>query len=286
MRIPFFAGLGSLATATIAAACTVSPPPPPDQSASEFCADYAKALCQISSVCQFDASACTTFQTAECMTNVANAQTGTRQYNQPNGKACIDALNADGAYGGSPSMITAASLASISAICNKVVVGSQATNKPCTGDNDCSGTLVCASYGTSQLCAPIVQKNLGDICGDPGDECQGDSYCAMQTGAAPQCVATPTTGQSCSAAIPCGTSDRCENGTCQPRAGVGDPCTTSDDCGPAAPYCDTYPPATCVSALTFARGSYDCSGILGTNEPGSPSSTDAGAGGVSTEAGE
>jgi hypothetical protein len=281
MRIPFFAGFGSLVTATIAAACTVSPPPPPDGTTTEFCADYAKAICQISATCVFDASACTTFQTAQCMTNVANAETGARQYNQPNGKACIDALNANGAYGGNPTTISAASLASISAICDKAVVGNVASDKPCTGDNDCSGTLVCAPYGTGKLCAAVVQKNLGDICGDPGDECQGDSYCAMQAGAAPQCVATPTAGQPCSATIPCGTSDRCQSGTCQARAGLLAACTTNDDCGPTAPYCDPYA-GKCTPGLSFALGSTDCNGIAGMG--GSPSD-DAGAG-VSTEAGE
>jgi hypothetical protein len=272
-------GVLGISALTIAAACTTTDQPPPDGSVSEFCADYAKAICQISSSCQFDPMACATFQTGQCMTNVTSLETGTRQYNQPNGKACIDALS--GAYGGSPNTISAANLAMIATTCNKIVVGDQVSDKPCTGDNDCSGDLVCAAYGQTFVCAPITQRNLGDPCADPGDQCQGDSYCAAQSGVAPQCVATAATGGSCSASIPCGTSDRCLAGVCTARAGIGDTCATNADCSPTAPYCDTFPPAVCTTGLSFARGSTDCQGILGTDEP----TTGDDGGGLPAEAG-
>jgi hypothetical protein len=116
------------------------------------------------------------------------------------------------------------------------------------------------------VCASVTAKAPGDICGDPGDQCQGDSYCAPKPMAAPLCVPTPAMGASCSASVPCGSSDRCENGTCQPRALSGEPCSSNADCAASAPYCDTYPPAACTNGLTFARGSIDCNGIAGTDQ--------------------
>ena len=259
-------------------------PAPPDQSVSDFCSDYAKAICQISSgVCNFEAAPCITFQTDQCTTNVAAAQTATRMYNQPNGKACIDALNAAyGQNGGNPSTIDSATLLMVEAKCNKVVVGDVASDKACAGDNDCSGDLICAPLlgQSGSVCASVTKKNLGDICGDPGDQCQGSSYCAAQTGAAPQCVATPPVGGTCSSTIPCGASNRCVGGKCAARADLGATCATNDDC--TSGFCDTYPPAQCSSGLSFGRGSDDCKGIAGMNEP---TGGDAGATPM-TEAGE
>lgn len=249
---------------TIAAACSNSSPPVPDQNENEFCADWAKAICQLANgPCDFVQGACTTYQTGVCMNFVNGAQSGTRQYNQGNGKACIDALNK--AYGNTPSSISASMLASVRSTCNRVVVGNQQSDQSCTGDADCSGTLICASLvgQSGSVCAAVTQKSAGDICGDPGDQCQGDSYCAPQAGVAPKCIPTPGTGASCSATIPCGSSDRCVNATCQVRAVSGGSCSSSDDCAASAPYCDTYPPAACTSGLSFARGSIDCNGIAG-----------------------
>jgi hypothetical protein len=268
-------GLAISALVCQLASCSSSSTPPPDGTVDEFCADWAKALCQVP--CNFDVMACVTFQTSACQSFVASLQQSgsTRQYSQPNGKACIDALNS--AYGGGVTMVSAATLAMTSATCNRVVVGSQATNKACTDDNDCANGLVCTPYNGGKLCGPLTARNVGDPCGDPGDSCQGDSYCAAQAGAAPQCVATPATGGACSATIPCGSSNRCVGGTCQARATSGQACSSNSDCASSAPYCDTYPPAACTTGLSFARGSIDCNGILGTDEPGS-AGNDAGAG--------
>jgi hypothetical protein len=269
MRTLLVSGFASAAVAVVAAACTLSTPPPPDQTVSEFCSDWAKAICQLSNgPCDFVEATCATYQTGVCMNNVNATLSGTRQYSQPNGKACVDALNA--AYGNSPSSISATTLFALNATCSKAVVGNEGSDMTCTDDTDCTGTLVCAplSVGSANgsVCAAVTLKDAGDICGDPGDECQGLSYCAPQPMAAPLCVPTPATGGSCSATIPCGTSDRCVNNVCQARQLSGETCTTNDDCDPSAPYCDTYAPAACTNVLTFARGSIDCNGIAGLDQ--------------------
>jgi hypothetical protein len=267
MRTWLFTAIAGGAFGITAAACVVSKPSPPDENEGEFCADWAKALCQIGSGnCEFDVSACQTYQLAQCTNRIGTAQTGTREYNQPNGKACIDMLN--GAYGGNPSSIPASTLLAIDATCNKVVVGTQTSGGPCTADSDCSGTLICApevGQNQSMCVSGVTPKNLGDVCADPGDQCEGDSYCALPPSGLPKCVATAATGGLCSTSIPCGSSDQCVSGVCTARGGTGDPCQSNDDCS-ASLYCDTYTPAECTTGLTFARLSADCKGIEGVDQ--------------------
>jgi hypothetical protein len=266
MKAPLFIGPIAGVLTMIVVGCSTAPTPP-DQNVAAFCTDWAKAKCQIASTCQFDPAVCTTFQTQVCNDFAVAAQaSGTRLYNQANGKACIDALN--GAYTSNATSILASELATLDATCNKAFAGSTPPHSPCTTDFDCTGGLFCVQVPgqTSRVCATVTDKNLGDYCADPGDSCQGQSFCGP-TPAGPQCIATAGTGNNCSAALPCGPSDRCVAGVCTARAGQGGPCATSADCGSNAPYCDTYPPASCVTMLTFGRGSYDCNGIGGTNEP-------------------
>jgi len=267
------------AFATIAVACSLTTNPPPDQNESDFCDDWAKAYCQIGSVCNFDVATCSAYQTGVCTTYVNGLLGGTRQYSQPNGHACIVALT--GAYGGSPTSIQASILLQIQSTCSKVVAGNQGKGDSCTADNDCTGDLVCAKYNaTTSICAVTTPKNAGDPCSDPGDQCQGDTYCAT-TMVPPICVATPPTGSACSTTIPCGSSDQCGDGdTCQPRGANGDPCAANGDC--VSGYCDPYPPAQCEDGLQFSgRGIlYDCEGVAGTDQP-----VDAGSGAASGDGG-
>jgi len=173
----------------------------------------------------------------------------------------------------------------VAATCSRVVVGTQSTNEPCTGDADCSGSLICASLpsGSGSVCASITPQDAGNFCGDPGDQCQGDSYCALQSNGEWQCVSTLATGAACASSSMCGSSDHCDpaTNTCQPRAGAGGVCSSDDDCASSAPYCDTYPPAACTNGLTFARGSIDCNGVAGLDQPDSGSSPPVGDAGAS-----
>jgi hypothetical protein len=273
MRIRLVTIFAAGAFGVVAAACTLSTPPLPDRNETEFCADWANAICQLSKgPCSFSESVCATYQTGQCMNFVGAAQTGTRQFNQPNAKACIDALNA--AYGGGGSgstwSVEAATLVDVSAKCIKVVIGTQPAGQPCTSDNDCAGTLTCAplvGQNQSVCTSSVTPKDAGDFCADPGDECQGNSYCAAASGLA-KCVPTPATGGSCSQSVPCGSTDACVNGTCQPRGLKGAPCTSNDDCDATAAYCDAYSGGHCSTGLAFAPGSFDCNGVAGLSSGG------------------
>ncbi len=289
MRTRLVVGLLVGALGMVASACSSSSsgptaPPPPDSTVAEFCSDWATAKCQLSTFCQFDAASCANYQNTQCLSfATAAAASGFRQYSQPAGKACVDALST--AYGGNPSVISAATLTQLDATCNAAFVGSVASDKPCTTDYDCASGLTCSLIPgqSSSVCGANSPVAAGGTCLATA-QCPASYYCAPVMGAEPQCTATPTTGGACSGAIPCSANDYCgPSGTCLAKAAQGDPCTTSADCSAAAPYCDTYPPAACVSGLTFARGSIDCNGIAGLDTSTTP---DAGGGGSETGAGD
>jgi hypothetical protein len=275
--------LGMVATACSSTSSGGAAPTPPDSTVEVFCTDWATAVCQLSTFCQFDAAACATHQTSVCSAFATSATTsGFRQYSQPAGKACIDALTS--AYGGNPSVISAATLTQLDATCNAAFAGSAASDKPCTSDYDCATGLTCSLIPgqSASVCGSGSPVAAGGTC-LATSQCPANYYCAPVMGANPQCVATPTTGGACSGAIPCGADDFCgPSGTCQAKAAQGQTCSASSDCASAAPYCDTYPPAACVSGLTFARGSIDCNGIAGLDT----TPVDAGGGGSETGAGD
>lgn len=289
MRTRLVIALTVGALGMVAAACSSSSssttPPPPDSTITEFCTDWGTAVCQLSSICQFDATTCATYQTTVCNQFATAAQaSGTRQYSQPAGKACIDALTS--AYGGGPSMLSASTLASLDDTCNQAFAGNVASDKPCTSNYDCATGLTCSPIpgGTTSVCASGSAKDAGAIC-SAGDMCQGDTYCAAVSGAEPQCTAEPTTGGACSATIPCGSADYCaSDNTCQTKLPVGPAnCTSNSDC--ATGYCDTYPPAACVTGLTFARGSIDCNGIAGLDQTGADAGVQDSGGGTEASTG-
>jgi hypothetical protein len=236
---------------------------PPDANVSEFCDDWAVAICQLSNgPCYFSASVCVRHQTGVCMTFVASAQSESSEYSQANGKSCIDALH--NAYGDSPSSIPASTLLALNATCTAAFVGTKAAGDSCSGSNDCAGKLVCAPVvgtSTSQCTSSLTPKQIGDVCADPGDQCDGDSYCALPASGSPKCVPTPAIGDACSASVPCDSANHCVKGICEALAPSGDACASNDDC--ATHYCDSYPPAQCTNGLTFARGAADCNGIAG-----------------------
>jgi hypothetical protein len=279
MRIRLISGLAAGVLGLVAACSSSSSPPPPDQTTSEFCGDWAKAVCQLSSICNFDPATCAANQTNVCNAFVQQAQaSGTRQYTQANGKACIDALNS--AYANSPSQLSATQLAQLDDTCNKAFTGNVASDSPCTSTYDCSSGLTCSTIPgqSASVCASGNQKDAGDIC-SAGDTCPTDYYCAPVMGAEPKCEQAAAVGQACSAQTPCDSKGYCSSGTCVMKSGVGQACTTSADCTSTAPYCDVYPPAACTNGLTFARGSIDCNGIAGLDQPDSgPTVNDAGGG--------
>jgi hypothetical protein len=281
MRIQLVVSFALAAVGVSAAnGCSSSANPYPDT--ASYCSAYAKAICQVSSTCQFDPGACQSYQASQCNSAAAQAMSAGRQYNSNNVQSCLNALNA--AYGASsvPS-VSAATVASYTATCDKVFGGTAGHHAACVVNSDCSTSGdVCASApgSSSKQCVTPTPKQLGDACADPGDQCPSSAYCQAQTGTS-VCVAAATSGQACSATTPCDGSDHCVNGTCSALAGQGQLCGSNADCSQSsgALFCDLYtvPPSAptpiCVNAYTFARGSVDCLGFSGQATVGGGSSS-------------
>lgn len=270
MRTRLVVGLAFATLGISAVACSSSTNP--YAQVSEFCAAYSKAICQVSSTCQFDSGTCEQYQQTQCMANAPTATTTTRTYEPNNVQACINALNS--AYGNNATSVSATTITNYQNLCSKVFLGNVGEGNACTTALDCANTGdVCASApgGTVSKCVTPAPKQLNDPCADPGDECPANSYCAPQpTG--PTCVAAQTNSQPCSDAMPCDSTTQCVAGQCQPLSSQGQPCTATTNCGQSTSgqpmFCDTYtdsiqPSPACVTEYTFARGSVDCLGIAG-----------------------
>jgi hypothetical protein len=247
-------------------ACTVQATPP-YPSVSSFCEAKAKAICQVSDLCAVDPNACQNNQATQCDADAKSAlASGTRKYNTDNAPTCIDALKA--AFGSSASVVKDAAWRALLDTCGRVFVGNANKNDPCTSDYDCANDLVCASAQpgsttTSLVCAAVVLRIAGDLCGLPGYECPADTYCATPPQGPPaQCIPAAQAGQACTAAIPCVSTQTCSNGLCAPRAPNGVACSSSSDCGVDSPFCDPYAGSICTIGLTFATAAADCKGFL------------------------
>jgi hypothetical protein len=279
-------GLGALSSlACLAPACSSSQPDP-YATVSEYCAAYAKAICQIGNTsCQFAPSGCETYQSSQCSTAAAQATaSGALTYTPGNVQACITQLN--NAYGNSPGNLPIATLNQINQICGQVFVGSVTTGGSCQVSSDCavSGEICATAPGQTAKCEQPTPKTAGAQCLDIGDQCPTGDYCDSTMGSSTYATCTPaqTTGQPCSLTQPCDDNNSCIGGACALLAGEGATCSTNSDCASGL-FCDTYTdtePATsvpaCVNEYTFARGSVDCIGLEGQGTNGMAPGPEAG----------
>jgi hypothetical protein len=264
-------GTAFFAAAATLAGCSQTQPVDPLGDVAGFCEQKASGECQVAEVCTLDVKVCTNARIALCMSDAASAMaSGTRSYDENNAKACINAVNQ--AYGDMTQHVPYATLegpGSIGDLCNRVFTGNLAQGTPCKTDYDCEGSGICAPVApqsTISVCAvasaPIA---LGGFCENPGSVCATDLYCAPQPSLADQCVAAAGLGASCANGVACVSAAQCgASQTCIARQGLGDGCSSDDQCDPSsAPFCD---PADhlCSVGLTFAAGSFDCNGFIQT----------------------
>ena len=252
---------------------------------ADFCTQYAAAVCQISANCGVPLATCTAHQESVCQAMAASATAdGMRVFTPGNVGDCINKVHA--AYG-STNPITPATMASIDLACNYVFQGKgvQLTSS-CTTQFDCAGTtngsIICDA--NSHLCATSTSAALGAQCGNAGQVCAQDSYCAPNPSNVLLCMAEGKSGDACTA-VPCNHSYRCANGTCTDLVQAAGTCATNSDCASGAPYCNPYTnPPTCGTGLQFAAQSPSCLCVAeGTSCPtGNPT----GAGGQGGKAGQ
>jgi hypothetical protein len=243
---------------------------------SDFCTQYAQAVCKIAPTCGIQAMTCQTYQQGICNTMAATAVAdGKRVFTPANMSNCINKLSS--AYGGSAA-ITPSAMAAIDLACNYVFQGKGVLlTDTCTTQFDCAGatdgSIICDPM--AHLCAKKTTKNSGEGCTNPGEVCAQDTFCAPNTAGVDLCTATAKSGDSC-ATVPCDHTTRCVSGKCGVLAQTGEACTSSADCDPSAPYCDPFASSPiCDSGLRFATQSPSCL-CIGTGQCPTPSATGTG----------
>jgi len=228
---------------------------------NDFCTQYAQAVCKIAPTCGIQSMTCTTYQQGVC-NSMAMAATagGKRVFTPANMGNCINKLSA--AYGGS-GPITPTTMAAIDLACNYVFQGKGVLlTDTCSTQFDCAGatdgSIICDTTNTPPLCAKKITKNSGDGCGNAGEVCTQDTYCAPNTAGVDLCMAAAKSGDSC-ATVPCDHTTRCVSAKCAMLAQTGEACTGNADCDPSAPYCDPFATSPiCDSGLRFATQSPSC----------------------------
>ncbi|HLK91833.1 MAG TPA: hypothetical protein VKZ18_18220 [Polyangia bacterium] len=263
------------------------------QTVADFCTNYANAICQIATTpCGLTMDACTTYQTGQCMAMATAATTGTKRIFTPgNTGDCINKLKS--AYG-STNPITPATMASINLACQYVFQGPGKTlTDSCTTQFDCAGatngSIICDQ--AHNLCATSQTVSGTGQCGEVGDVCSANFYCAMNSSGVSLCTAagTSTAASACNATMPCDSNSRCASGTCMPLVKAGEACGVDSDCASGG-YCDHFGGSpTCDDGLLFSKGSQTCTCIAtGVNCPTATATGTGGQGGsaVSGTAGQ
>ena len=228
---------------------------------SDFCMQYADAICQVATPCGVSTTGCVTFQESQCAQRATGATTGTQRVYVPgNAAACINSVHS--AYSGTQA-ITPPTLANIDRACGYVFQGKGVVLvDACTTQFDCAGATDGSIICDKGFCATQINTNAGQPCSDPGRVCVAGNYCAANAGGNKVCTAAGASGDACDPNTPCGTNLRCENATCTTLADSGASCVLNSDCSASAPYCDQYrtPPA-CDQGLLFAPNSTSCTCI-------------------------
>jgi hypothetical protein len=261
------------------------------QMVSDFCKDYADAVCQIAVGCGVTMDTCTAYQTTVCtgLATKATASPSKRVFTPANTGACISKLKS--AYGGTSPVITPAVQAGIDLACGYVFQGPGVKDMDtCTSQFDCAGatngSIICDE--TRHLCAQSMTISGTGQCSANGAVCSTNFYCATNTAGVSTCTAAGTATSNppspCSATVPCDTNSRCVSGACAALVPAGGACTADSDCANDG-YCDAFGgSATCDIGIQFAKGSQQCTcKTSGTGCPSLPGG--GGAGGSSGAAG-
>ena len=253
--------------------------------AADFCAQYAKAVCGISSACAITTASCELYQTGQCMTMATAAVAGGKRVFAPgNMNNCLNKVKA--AYNGNT--IAPKTQADIDLACGYVFQGTGKLNSgTCTTQFECAGATDGSNVCDPQLgvCAAKKSVNGGDPCNGLGNVCPRTSAAFRTACGVLLCTADAAVGASC-ATTPCDSTSRCVAGKCAARAQAGEVCSTDAECSSAAPYCNLYVGGKCSAGLQFAAGLASCSCVgQGVGCPsGTPTTGTAGAGGGSTGA--
>ena len=133
--------------------------------------------------------------------------------------------------------------------CASAVAGTIADGGGCLEYNECASGYCSVNFelnscaaGTCVPAAPIV--SLGGACASGTDRCTDGAFCNSSG----VCVQLLAAGGACDSTDDCAAGLSCANSLCTPRAELGKPCVTDDDCASLGTYCQGAPGATVCSA--------------------------------------
>lgn len=218
-----------------------------------FCAQKAESECQVAARClTADMAVCLAKRKSACQTFAASQTMPptVRVFRPGNVSKCISVTKDTYAK---LAPIPAADLAALDDVCASVFQGDVKKDSECTVKYDCQSGLIC----DKGLCEPKFIKKKGELCANPGEVCEAGAYCTT-FGALQRCELKKMLGESCDGTAPCVEALRCD-GTCKARLGLGETCASSDDCAPAASYCDPSIGKQCYLGLIFAPNASACS---------------------------
>jgi hypothetical protein len=248
------------------------------QTVSDFCDQYAAAVCNVVDACGNTPTkdTCKSTEHTNCM-SLASAATAAnvRVFTPANMANCINMTTT--IYKQS-TPITPTQLDAQADACQYVFQGTVAKGMPCTSKYDCMGmgSVVC----DKGVCATKLPKNKGDGCSDPGAICAAGSFCQKAMNGFFMCVAKGAANATCDDMNPCIESLRCSGGKCTDLVAAGGKCTANSDCVNAAPFCDPFASmGTCDTGLRFAPGSASCDQFASPSGAGGAGSGQAGSGG-------
>jgi len=244
---------------------------------ADFCAQKAAAECQVTGRCVSDMTMCLSQRMDACTQFAADAKaSGKRVFVPGNVGDCINKTKSIYAKAN----ITPTDMATLMDACSYVFQGKGAVSLDmCDNKYDCAGKVIC----DKMFCA--TSKSVSTGCGNPGDTCPSNQYCAPNMASLLVCTPKGMSGATCDTSTPCIDSLRCSGGSCTDRVKAGDPCLGDFDCPTTAPYCDPFAGNKCDPGLSFSANSPSCAPYGGSSSTGTGGSNAAGAGGSGGGAG-
>lgn len=231
---------------------------------AEFTDRYVQSVCTaVSEACLMTSSACVSEQLSERAQTDQAAVTAGRAFMPADAQTCLDKVaTVYGKLDHGTVALAPADLRALAQACAPVYRGNKLAGQTCAVDEDCIAGLLCdhgktADSGRCGSRAPVAQ---GEGCANIGEVCPVGFYCGVAAELR-KCLPKVGLGGACDAQTPCLESYRCADGTCIAQLGVGEVCSTDQDC--ATGFCEPYA-GKCAADVRFANGSAACVAMGGT----------------------
>lgn len=220
---------------------------------ADFCSGWAIGACSQATVdaCQAaSVDACRAEQQDVCLDLVGN------DFIDNEWEPCLNGIEL--AYADADLTADELKLIALGGACSKVVSGSADEGEDCAEDRDCDRALdlECVHRGGAALgtCQIPEEIEAGRQCNDPEDVCESGFFCSMD-----YCLARYDDEEECTYTGQCNREAFCnEDGLCQARFPVNDPCTADEQCDSGVCYEFASGEQVCINRLRLSRSEAIC----------------------------